>query len=153
MHRLTGDMYYEIASRALPPDPGFRRRTYGSSRDPVNAMLSLGYSLLYGNVCVSAIGAKLDTDLGFLGEGRGSLVQDLMDPFRASMVDALVFSCAGALSDGDYETGPDRCILSDPAVAELIRRFRQSIDTAKIDALVRDFRESVMNSSEFRVPY
>ena len=43
---LTGDMYYEILSRTLPPELGFRRRTRRPHQDPVNAMLSFGYAML-----------------------------------------------------------------------------------------------------------
>ena len=62
--------------------------------DPVNAMLSFGYSLLFGNCCVSVIGADSIPDLGFLNEGRGSLVLDLIEPLKSKMIDAVVFDYA-----------------------------------------------------------
>ena len=53
LHRLVSDMYYEIMSRSLPPELGFRRRSMRPHTDPVNAMLSFGYALLFGNCTVA----------------------------------------------------------------------------------------------------
>ncbi len=73
VHRLVTDMYYEIYARAVPPDLKFRRRMPRPYPDVVNCCLSVGYGMLFGNACVSAIGAGLDADLGFLHKGsRGS---------------------------------------------------------------------------------
>ena len=107
LHRLTTDMYYEIMSRNIPADFGFRRRTIRPQSDPVNAMLSFGYAMLFGNCCVSLIGARLDPDSGLMHEGRGSLVQDLIDPLKAAMIDEAVFQIAReSLSPSDYELTP-----------------------------------------------
>jgi CRISPR-associated protein Cas1 len=54
LHRMISDMYYEIISRSLPPELGFRRRSMRPHADPVNAMLSFGYSLLFGNCTVAS---------------------------------------------------------------------------------------------------
>ncbi len=54
LHRLVSDMYYEIISRSLPPDLGFRRRGTRPHTDPVNAMLSFGYAMLFGT-CIAAV--------------------------------------------------------------------------------------------------
>ena len=114
LHRLTSDMYYEIMSRNIPPDFGFRRRTIRPQSDPVNAMLSFGYAMLFGNCCVSLIGARLNPDCGLMHEGKGSLVQDLIDPLKAGMIDTIVFQIAREyLSPCDYELTPGRCMLSD----------------------------------------
>src|SRR4030043_1377403 len=94
LHRLTADMYYEIMSRNTPPDFGFRRRTIRPQSDPINAMLSFGYSMLFGNCCVSLIGARLNPDSGLMYEGKGSLVQDLIEPLNADMIDRVVYQGA-----------------------------------------------------------
>ncbi len=137
LHRLTSDMYYEIMSRNTPPDFGFRRRTIRPQSDPINAMLSFGYAMLFGNCCVSLIGARLDPDYGLIYEGKGCLVQDLIDPLKAGMIDGVVFQIArNSLSTLDYELTPNRCILSDELIQQLIGLFHSSINTEKIDELV-----------------
>jgi CRISPR-associated endonuclease Cas1 len=147
-------MYYEIMSRNTPPDFGFRRRTIRPQSDPINAMLSFGYAMLFGNCCVSLIGSRLDPDFGLIYEGRGCLVQDLIDPLKATMIDRVVFQIAReSLSPFDYEQTPNRCILSDELTQQLIGLFHSTINNEKIDELVLSFSQAITNNGEFRVRY
>ena len=63
--------------------------------DPVNAMLSFGYSIL-ANDCAAALeSVGLDAYVGFLHQdrpGRQSLALDLMEEFRCPMVDRMVLT-------------------------------------------------------------
>lgn len=154
LHRLTSDMYYEIMARSLPPDLGFRRRTVRPHTDPVNAMLSFGYAMLYGNCCVSIIGAGFDPDLGFMHDGRGSLVNDLIDPLKAGMVDSIVFGIAAeSLQPADFELSPDRCILADELIKMMIHAFHTSINNHKINEQVHCLLNAVRSTDEFKVLY
>jgi len=54
--------------------------------------------MLFGNCCVSLIGARLDPDFGLMHEGKGSLVQDLIDPLKAAMIDMVVFQYFSGIS-------------------------------------------------------
>ncbi len=63
--------------------------------DPVNAMLSFGYRLLESDCAAALEGVGLDSYVGFMHtdrSGRESLALDLMEEFRAIMVDRLVLS-------------------------------------------------------------
>lgn len=154
LSRLTGNIYYEVLSRALPPDLGFRRRTGRPYCDPVNAMFSLGYAMLYGNCCVSLVGAHLDPDRGMLREGAGSLVHDLIDPQKATMVDRTVLRFArNEVSSRDYEFGEKRCYLGEELSTRLTLAFRDSIDQARIDAQVRILHDALLTNAEFHVLY
>ena len=84
----------KLWQEAFPWNLDFTRRTVRPQTDPVNAMLSFGYAMLFGNCCVSVIGARLDPDHGFMHDGKGSLVQDLIEPLKAGMVDSIVFQIA-----------------------------------------------------------
>ncbi len=151
LHRLTSDMYYEIMSRNISSDFGFGRRTIRPQADPVNAMLSFGYAMLYGNCCVSVIGARLNPDVGLMHEGKGSLVQDLIDPLKAEMIDAAVFQVAReSLSTSDYEQIPDRCMLSEEFIRKLIRLFQKTINNEKIDEIVDSYFNSITKNEDFR---
>jgi len=154
LHRLTTDMYYEIMSRSIPPDFGYRRRTIRPQLDPVNAMLSFGYAMLFGNCCVSLIGARLDPDSGLMYEGKGCLVQDLIEPLKADMIDQVVFQVAReTLGFSDFEQTPGRCILSDDLTKKLIGFFHTSLDNKKIDELVYTLFNAMMDNSEFIIRY
>jgi CRISPR-associated endonuclease Cas1 len=154
LHRLTSDMYYEIMARNITSDFGFRRRTIRPQADPINAMLSFGYAMLYGNCCVSVIGARLNPDVGLIHEGKGSLVQDLIDPLKTEMIDAAVFQVAKeSLNTSDYELIPDRCMLTEEFIRKLIRLFQTTINNEKIDEIVDSYFNSITKNEDFRFLY
>jgi CRISP-associated protein Cas1 len=65
--------------------------------DPLNALLSLGYTLIMNEISALAQGHGLDPGLGFYHEldgSRPSLALDLMEPFRALIVDRFVLTYA-----------------------------------------------------------
>lgn len=64
-------------------------------KDPINAMLSFMYSILGKEISGAIQGVGLDPQVGFLHEerpGRDSLAQDVLEEFRAPVVDRLVLS-------------------------------------------------------------
>lgn len=76
----------------LPPALGFTGRNRRPPRDPANACLSLGYTLLHAEAVTAAQAAGLDPLLGFYHRpafGCESLASDLIEPLRAE-VDAWV---------------------------------------------------------------
>jgi len=71
----------------------FVRRSRRPAKNPLNALLNLGYMLLLADVERELIGVGLDPAIGFLhglSYGRASLGLDLMEPFRAPVVDRTV---------------------------------------------------------------
>ena len=107
--------------------------------DPVNALLSLGYTLLSNVVeaCVQLVG--LDPYLGTLHAplgGRPSLVCDLVEEFRAPVVDALVVAAVnhGAFdADGFEEAGPgEPVIMKRETVRWLITLFERRMCKATL---------------------
>ncbi len=71
----------------------FDGRNRRPPRDPVNALLSLGYSLLAKDLTVTCYAVGFDPLVGFyhaLRHGRPALALDLMEPFRPLVVDSAV---------------------------------------------------------------
>jgi len=154
LHRLVSDMYYEIMSRSLPPELEFRRRGIRPHADPVNAMLSVGYAMLFGNCTIAVFGARLDPDGGFLHEGRDSLVHDLTDPLKPGMVDTVIFRIAReTLKEEDYELTPGRCILSDDLIRMMTDQLHTSISTDIISRQVLSLADAIRTGSEFKALY
>jgi CRISPR-associated protein Cas1 len=87
--------YFGVLRAELPPladQPRWRRRRRPAP-DPVNALLSYGYTLLLARLHTAVLVAGLDPYLGMLhapGRARPSLVLDLMEEFRAPLVDFTV---------------------------------------------------------------
>ena len=154
LHRLVSDMYYEIMSRNLPPELGFRRRSMRPHVDPVNAMLSFGYAMLFGNCTVAVFGARLDPDGGLLHDGKNSLVHDLIDPLKPGMVDTVVFQIAHeTLREEDYELTPGRCMLSDDLIQVITDRLHTSMSMDIINRQVLSLADSIRTGSDFKVLY
>ena len=75
-------------------DFDFQGRKYHPSPDPVNAMLSLGYTILYNRVAESLIAAGLSPWEGMFHARHGShyaLASDMMEPYRF-LVDRIVLA-------------------------------------------------------------
>jgi CRISPR-associated endonuclease Cas1 len=152
VHRLVTDMYYEIVARIIPPDLEFRRRTSRPYTDVINSTLSIGYGMLFGNACVSAIGARLDPDTGFLHKGSGGLIYDLIEPFKTTMIDRpLIELVRGGLDPADYECGQGRCILSDDLLSRITRMFHASIRQEMIDEQALVLREALQKGTDFYI--
>ncbi len=82
--------WFALLAQQLPAPWKFEGRNRRPPRDPVNAMLSLGYTLLHSVLRQAAIAAGFDPSLGFLHQqypGREAMVLDLIEPFRAGVDD------------------------------------------------------------------
>lgn len=93
-----GAAVYFGAFRALITAPGwtFEGRNRRPPRDPVNALLSFGYTVLLHNLESAVRAVGLDPYLGFLHQpayNRPSLALDLAEEFRSIVVDSVVLRC------------------------------------------------------------
>jgi CRISPR-associated protein Cas1 len=73
----------------------FKRRNRRPPRDPVNALLSLAYSLLARDCTIAACAVGFDPYIGFFHQprfGRPSLALDLMEEFRPLVADSVVLT-------------------------------------------------------------
>lgn len=95
-----------------PPAAGFTGRNRRPPRDPLNALLSFGY-VLVGSEIQSLLDAMgFDPYLGFFHKidyGRPSLALDLVEEFRAPLVDrfSLRLLNLGILSAEDFTRTPE----------------------------------------------
>jgi CRISPR-associated protein Cas1 len=85
----------------------FKKRTRRPPTDPVNAVLSLCYTLLMNRVYGAVLSCGLDPHVGSLHAleyGRPSLALDLMEEFRTIIVDTLTLSIFNLkiLNSGDF---------------------------------------------------
>lgn len=103
--------YYSVFDEMILRNKGpfrFERRTKRPPTDPVNAMLSMFYTVL-ANDCASALeGVGLDPYVGFMHAdrpGRRSLALDLMEELRPVFVDRFVITAVNnrVIGPGDFE--------------------------------------------------
>ncbi len=90
----------------------FGGRSRRPPKDRINALLSFGYALLMQDCAAALSGVGLDPAVGFLHEerpGRLSLALDLMEEFRAPLVDRFVLALVnrGQLTPEDFIEEPN----------------------------------------------
>jgi CRISPR-associated endonuclease Cas1 len=151
VNRLVHDMYYEIYARLFDPALMFRRRMKVPYRDPINAMLTLGYNMLSSCVFSSLQGAFLDPHEGLLHSGYLGLVHDVAELHKANMIDIPLISYLQnhPPSDQDVTWSSQRCSLSSRFTSHLAGQFSATIDTERIDAHVQQFVATITSNQVF----
>lgn len=117
--------YFQSWQEFLPSEWGFHGRVRRPPTDPVNAMLSFGYTLLAKEGEAAAEISGLDPQVGFLHNvqgGRPSLALDLIEEFRPVIVDQVVLSLVsrGAVTPADFTVDPVRGCRMGPTAREAL---------------------------------
>ncbi len=89
---ISSRMYFSYWKELLKNKFPWYGRFYHPEKDPVNIMLSMGYSFLYTRMSSSLAAYGLNPRLGIMHSSRGkhcALASDFMEPFRA-FVDSTV---------------------------------------------------------------
>jgi CRISPR-associated protein Cas1 len=85
--------YFRLFAQCVPQPWKFEKRSAHPPRDPVNALLSLSYTLIYNRMASHLNMIGLDPYQGFFHmtrHGHAALASDLMEEFRPVVADALV---------------------------------------------------------------
>ncbi len=130
---------YFPAFVSLLKDPmGFTHRNRQPPTDPVNSMLSFGYTLLFYNIFSLIKSHGLHPYVGFFHEmrsGHPALASDLIEEFRAPIVESLVLYLVNSkiLSAKDFALPKEPglpCLLSDEARKLFIHHFEQKMNSS-----------------------
>lgn len=102
-------------------------------RDPVNALLSLAYSLLTKELAHTIASAGLDPLLGFFHQprfGRPALALDLMEEFRPIVADSTVISAInnGVVTSSDFLVHPTGVSLKAHGRRRFILAYERRMD-------------------------
>lgn len=109
----------------------FSTRNRRPPTDPVNAMLSLAYSLLSKDCTLAALAVGFDPYIGFFHQprfGRPALGLDLMEEFRPLIAESTVISCINnrVVTEKDFVRAGQAVNLSAPGR----KRFFSDVRTA-----------------------
>jgi CRISPR-associated protein Cas1 len=127
--------YFAVWRQAFTGELRFERRTRRPPRDPINALLSLGYSLLTQNLMTACEVVGLDPYDGFFHadkHGRPALALDLMEEFRHVVVDSVVQTMVNKrIVDGDdFGPGPGGGIyLNQCGLKRFFAQYSQRLNT------------------------
>ncbi|CAK0741740.1 CRISPR-associated endonuclease Cas1 [Gammaproteobacteria bacterium] len=127
--------YFAALGALFPPSLNFTGRNRRPPRDPVNAALSLGYTLLHFEAVRASHGAGLDPLIGFFHEleyHRESLAADLVEPLRAQ-VDRWVWDLfrTQALREQNFQTQADGCLLNKAGREIFYRTFEARMPSVR----------------------
>jgi len=137
--RLYFEAYGELVKPpASEPDEAaltfdFEGRNRRPPRDPVNALLSLGYALLVKDLTIALHAVGFDPYLGFLHQpryGRPALSLDLMEEFRPLVVDSVVISAVntGTIKLADFIRRGGAVTLTPAGRGKFLRAYERRMD-------------------------
>jgi len=135
-------IYFKAFKTILKKDFGFKGRARRPPPDPVNSLLSFGYTLLTYDIqsAVHAIG--LDPFLGFLHAteySRPSLALDLMEEFRPIIVDSVVLKLINSqiINERDFEPSQEikAVFLTQEGIKKFIHHYEERLQTQVLHPL------------------
>ena len=121
--------YWDAFALLLGPNADFPGRRHQDAEDPVNQLLNYGYAILQARVQQALLRAGLNPQVSFLHAlqpGKPTLAFDLMEEFRAQVVDRVVLALLrrGGLVVSDADGRLDRATRR-----ELVKRIQQRLGT------------------------
>jgi CRISPR-associated protein Cas1 len=124
----------------------FEGRNRRPPRDPVNALLSLAYSMLAKDLTIACYAVGFDPYLGFyhqLRHGRPGLALDLMEPFRPLIADSAVLSAINTrmVTERDFVKAGGSVALSASGRKGFFRAYELRMDALVTHPLF-DYRVS-----------
>lgn len=111
----------------------FTSRNRRPPRDPVNALLSLGYAMLAKECTVALLVEGLDPWWGLYHQprhGRPALALDLMEEFRPLVVDSAVLSAinTGMVTAASFTRAAAGCMLTSDGRKGFLRAYEARLD-------------------------
>jgi CRISPR-associated protein Cas1 len=123
-------IYFGVWKSLLKPPFTFEQRVRRPPTDPVNVLLSFGYTILLQNILGAVLTVGLDPFVGFLHQlnyNRPSLALDLMEEFRPLIVDSVVLRCLNntIITEKHFTPGDEEhpIVLSQEGVKLFIREL------------------------------
>ncbi|HTE18890.1 MAG TPA: CRISPR-associated endonuclease Cas1 [Armatimonadota bacterium] len=116
----------------------FTTRTRRPPKDPVNALLSFGYTLCTTEITGAVAGAGLDPHVGYYHEldyGRPSLALDLLEEFRQPVIDRLALSLCNrsVLQPADFEARDQGVLLTDRGRQRFLAYYHRALETEFVE--------------------
>lgn len=126
--------YFQSFRDSLKVDLNFRQRICHPPTDPVNSLLSLGYTLLFNDVYAAINIVGLDPYTSYFHrprQGHAALTSDLMEEYRCVIVDPIVLTAVNKrmVVESDFRKEPEHGLrLSPIALKKFIALYAEAIN-------------------------
>ncbi len=161
--------HFAVLRGRLKGEWKFQRRIQRPAPDPINAMLNLGYTLLYSRMSGLLHVQGLDPYLGFFHEPKrnhAALASDLIEEWRTPVVDALIVRLINTkrISPKEFNKSGGRCTMQKPTLQRYVTAFEQQIRKLEnlpanggdpvggMEGQVRQLARLLMNKDKAYVP-
>ncbi|MCM8765049.1 MAG: CRISPR-associated endonuclease Cas1 [Candidatus Omnitrophica bacterium] len=127
-------IYFECFGKMFRKGLAFTGRVRRPPADPINSLLSLGYSLITNEMLSVLSGIGFDVYIGYLHSleyGRPSLALDLIEEFRQPIVDRLTLELINkeVLKEEDFEQKEGGVYLKDEPRKTYFRQYERRMQT------------------------
>ena len=138
--------YWATIKQVIPSDLNWPGRETRGAIDPFNSLLNYGYGMLYGWVEYAIILAGLDPYAGFLHAdraGKPSLVLDLIEEFRQTIVDRTIIGMVNKRfaveQDEDHR-------LSETTRRKVVEKLRERMESSELYEKKRQVLRFILQS-------
>jgi len=128
------EAYYGAWNLVLPEEFRYARRTRRPPRSRLDALMSMGNSLIYAAVLEEIHRTHMDPRIGYLhatDSRKFSLNLDISELFKPAVVDRTIFSLVNrsAMGDGDFSSDLGGVFLSDAGKRKLLEEFEAHMES------------------------
>lgn len=125
--------FAQMVKADLPASFDMAGRNRRPPRDPINAMLSLGYAVLLRDTYASLVATGLDPLVGYLHTvrpGRPALALDVMEPYRPLIVDSVVVRALNTdeVRPEHFDVYPGQVSMTRPGRQAFLRAYERRMD-------------------------
>ena len=160
MIKLTDELDDQLPGLEMPSRQAFTFNFHFNGRnrrpptDPVNAMLSLAYSLLAKDCLLAALAVGFDPYVGFYHQprfGRPALALDLMEEFRPLVAESAVLTCINnrVVSENDFVQAGQAVNLTAAGRKRFFQTYEQRM-SALLTHPVFDYKVSYRRALELQ---
>jgi CRISP-associated protein Cas1 len=152
--------YFAAMTEVIPSQWDFTGRNRRPPKDPVNAMLSFGYTLVLSKILTATQRTGLHPSIGFLHVSHGkrpALALDILEEFRTSLVDRLVLAIIsrGTLQPEDFERFDEGCRMNRDARGSFLKILEERLSEPITcpDGVSRPYRETIQHQVRMMARY
>ena len=151
-------IYFKMLGELVDEEFKFSGRSRRPPKDPFNSMLSLGYSILMNEIYGKIEAKGLNPYFGFMHKDREkhpTLASDLMEEWRAPLVDAVVMSMVNGHEvhkDGFYsEEGEAGVFLDKKTFSDFVNKLEKKFRTDSRYLSYTDYSVSFRRAIDLQV--